>query len=56
MGRITVPEGTRQPEVGEALECITPHCYSTLNLCDVYHCVRGDTLVDIWSIDARAQW
>ena len=56
MGRITVPEGTRQPGVGDALECITPHCYGTLNLYDVYHCVRGDTLVDIWPIDARAQW
>ena len=56
LGRVTVPEGTRPPQVGEALECITPHCYGTLNLYDVYHCVRGDTLVDIWPIDARAQW
>ena len=56
MGRITVPEGARLPQVGAALECITPHCYGTLNLYDVYHCVRGDTLVDIWPIDARAQW
>ena len=51
-----MPQGARPPQVGEALECITPHCYGTLNLYDVYHCVRGDTLVDIWPIDARAQW
>ena len=56
LGRVTVPEGARPPQVGEALECVTPHCYGTLNLYDVYHCVRGDTLVDIWPIDARAQW
>jgi D-serine deaminase-like pyridoxal phosphate-dependent protein len=56
LGRVTVPDGARPPEVGEALECITPHCYGTLNLYNVYHCVRGDTLVDIWPIDARAQW
>ena len=56
MGRITVPDGARLPQVGEALECITPHCYQTLNFYDVYHCVRGDTLVDIWPIDARSQW
>ncbi len=55
MGRVTVPAGARVPQVGEALECLTPHCYGTLNLYDAYHCVRGDTLVDIWPIDARAQ-
>ena len=56
MGRVTVPEGARVPQVGEALECITPHCYQTLTFYDVYHCVRGDTLVDIWPVDARSQW
>ena len=56
MGRITVPEGAPLPQVGDALECIAPHCYQTLLLYDVYHCVRGDTLVDIWPIQARSQW
>ena len=56
MGRVTVPEGASQPQVGDALECIVPHCYQTLLLYDVYHCVRGDTLVDIWPIQARSQW
>jgi len=56
MGRVTVPDGERVPQVGDALECVTPHCYGTLNLYDVYHCVRGDTLVDIWPIEARSQW
>ena len=56
MGRVTVPEGERLPQVGDALECITPHCYQTLTHYDVYHCARGDTLVDIWPVDARSQW
>ena len=56
MGRLTVPEGESLPQVGDALECIAPHCYQTLLLYDVYHCVRGDTLVDIWPIEARSQW
>ena len=56
MGRVTVPEGERLPQVGDALECIAPHCYQTLLLYDVYHCVRGDALVDIWPIQARSQW
>jgi D-serine deaminase-like pyridoxal phosphate-dependent protein len=32
-----------------------PHCDPSVNLHDVYHCVRGDTLVDIWPIDARGR-
>ena len=40
-------------ELGARIECVTPHCDPTINLFDVYHCVRGDTLVDIWPIDAR---
>jgi D-serine deaminase-like pyridoxal phosphate-dependent protein len=56
LGRINFarPEDTMQP--GDAVECITPKCYATLNLYEVYHCVRGDTLVDIWPIDARTTW
>lgn len=56
LGRVTVPDGMARPSIGQALECITPHCYGTLNLHSAYHCVRGNTLVDIWPIDARQQW
>ncbi len=55
LGRIATPSGSMRLGVGEALECVTPHCYATLNLYNAYHCVRGDTLVDIWPIDARTQ-
>ena len=52
-GRIELPDAARQLPVGTAVECITPHCDPTVNLYDVYHVVHGDTLVDIWPIDAR---
>jgi D-serine deaminase-like pyridoxal phosphate-dependent protein len=52
-GRVELPDAPRHLPVGTALECITPHCDPTVNLYDVYHVVHGDTLVDIWPIDAR---
>lgn len=39
--------------VGDKLELIVPHCDPTVNLHNWYHCVRGDTLIDIWPIAAR---
>ena len=56
MGRIDFAQAGERLEPGAAVECITPHCYATLNLYPVYHCVRGDTLVDIWPIEARETW
>ena len=44
--------GFRLP-IGSVLELIPPHCDPTVNLYDVYHVVRNDTLVDIWPVDAR---
>lgn len=40
-------------KLGDTVEFLTPHCDPTINLYDRYHCVRGDTLVDIWPVDAR---
>jgi D-serine deaminase-like pyridoxal phosphate-dependent protein len=40
-------------EVGDLVEFLVPHCDPTINLYDRYHCVRGDTLVEIWPVDAR---
>lgn len=56
LGRINFARPDDHMTVGDAVECITPHCYATLNLYSVYHCVRGDTLVDIWPIAARDNW
>jgi 3-hydroxy-D-aspartate aldolase len=52
-GRVELADAPKHLPVGVALECMTPHCDPTVNLYDVYHVVHGDTLVDIWPIDAR---
>ena len=52
-GRVELEDAPRHLPVGSALECVVPHCDPTVNLYDVYHVVQGDTLVDIWPIDAR---
>ena len=42
-------------EIGATITCAVPHCDPTVNLYDHYHVVRGDTLIDIWPIDARGR-
>jgi 3-hydroxy-D-aspartate aldolase len=54
-GGVLFGDKEQRLEVGSVLRCTTPHCDPTVNLYDVYHCVRGDTLVDIWPIDARGR-
>ena len=39
----------------ERSACVVPHCDPTVNLYDVYHAVRGDTLEAIWPVDARGK-
>ncbi|MEQ8660026.1 MAG: alanine racemase, partial [Gammaproteobacteria bacterium] len=56
MGRLDFAVPGESLALGSAIECVAPHAYATLNLYPVYHCVRGDTLVDIWPIDARMTW
>jgi 3-hydroxy-D-aspartate aldolase len=46
------PAGTTL-KIGDAVEFVTPHCDPTINLYDRYHCVRGDTLVEVWPVNAR---
>ena len=41
--------------VGDTVEFLTPHCDPTINLYDRYHGVRGDTLAEIWPVDARGR-
>ncbi len=52
-GRLFVPEGAARPALGTVVECVTPHCDPTVNLHDVYHVVEGDTLAELWPVDAR---
>ncbi|MGI9325986.1 MAG: DSD1 family PLP-dependent enzyme [Pseudomonadales bacterium] len=41
--------------LGDWIRAVTPHCDPTINLYDELHVIRGDRLVDIWSIDARGR-
>jgi D-serine deaminase-like pyridoxal phosphate-dependent protein len=54
-GGVTYDAASGHLELGDAVEFLTPHCDPTINLYDFYHCVRGDTLVDIWPVDARGR-
>lgn len=42
-------------KIGDVVEFLTPHCDPTINLYDRYHCMRGDTLAEIWPVDARGR-
>jgi len=53
-GGIALPDGATLP-LGAIVTAMTPHCDPTVNLYDAYHVVRGDTLVDIWPIEARGR-
>lgn len=41
--------------LGSVVNCITPHCDPTVNLYDVYHCVRDDELEAIWDVTTRGR-
>jgi 3-hydroxy-D-aspartate aldolase len=53
MGRIDLSD-LEQLEIGTPIEIIPPHCYQTVIMYSHYHIVRGDTLADIWPLDARS--
>ena len=52
-GKLRWEESSKRLALGRKIELITPHCDPTVNLHNVYHCVRGRRLVDIWPVDAR---
>jgi 3-hydroxy-D-aspartate aldolase len=56
MGRVDFARPSDHLEVGDVVNVVPPHCYQTVILHSVYHCVRGDELVDIWPIDALRSW
>jgi D-serine deaminase-like pyridoxal phosphate-dependent protein len=55
-GRITFAKADDHLALGAGVECIAPHCDPTISLYDAYHVVQGDTLVDVWPVDARGHW
>ncbi|TAJ73898.1 MAG: DSD1 family PLP-dependent enzyme [Phenylobacterium sp.] len=48
-------QGDAQLGLGDTVRLVTPHCDPTVNLYDAYHVMRGETLVDIWPIEARGR-
>jgi D-serine deaminase-like pyridoxal phosphate-dependent protein len=54
-GKLFVPAGQDRPRLGARIECVAPHCDPTVNLHDFFHVVSGDTLVEIWPVDARGR-
>ena len=56
MGRVDFAGELDGFGVGATVDVMPPHCYQTVVLYSVYHCVRGDVLVDIWPIDALRGW
>ena len=54
-GRLVLPDGSPPMEPGTMVECIVPHCDPTINLYDRIHCMRGETLEAIWTVDARGR-
>ncbi len=56
LGRIDLAAPNEPLAVGAVVEIVPPHCYQTVAMHQVYHCVRGDELVAIWPIDALASW
>ncbi|MEC7489235.1 MAG: DSD1 family PLP-dependent enzyme [Pseudomonadota bacterium] len=41
--------------IGDKLRLIPSHCDTTVNLYDEYMVVKGDTVIDVWPIDARGR-
>ena len=54
-GRVVFEGANEKLDLGGTVDCVVPHCDPTINLHDVYHCVRGDMLVDIWPVDSRGR-
>jgi D-serine deaminase-like pyridoxal phosphate-dependent protein len=52
-GKLTWSGKSKRVPLAKKVEFVTPHCDPTVNLHNVYHCVRGNRLVDIWPVDAR---
>lgn len=54
-GRLSFARPDDRLPLGALVECFAPHCDPTVNLHDLYHCVRGDTLVALWPVEARGR-
>jgi 3-hydroxy-D-aspartate aldolase len=56
LGRIELAGANGGLALGDVVDVLPAHCYGTLSMYSQYHVVRGDVLIDIWRISARANW
>ncbi len=54
-GRLDLTQSDCDLRVGNRVEFVPPHCDPTVNLYDVIHALRGDTIEAIWPIAARGK-
>jgi len=54
-GRLAVATASNRLRLGDKIRLVPGHCDPTVNLHDLYHVVSGDTLIDIWPVDARGK-
>ncbi|MDN5844170.1 MAG: DSD1 family PLP-dependent enzyme [Alcaligenaceae bacterium] len=52
-GRAVLPDSGSLP-LGARLELVPPHCDPTVNLYEMFHCVRGDVIEALWKIAGGA--
>lgn len=52
-GSLTLPDTAARPKIGDVVDLEVSHCDPTINLHDFYYVLDGDTVIDIWPIDAR---
>ena len=53
-GELALPAGCNEGlKPGDLVALVVPHCDPTINCFDWYHCIRGDTLAEVWPIEAR---
>ena len=50
-----IVSGDQKVAIGDIVTLAVPHCDPTVKLYDFYPVVRGDTLVDIWNVQARGR-
>jgi D-serine deaminase-like pyridoxal phosphate-dependent protein len=54
-GIVRIPDGSRQPELGEVLAIIPNHVCPVIDLRDTFVATRSGTMVGVWPVDARGR-
>ena len=54
-GRLDLTRSDCDLRVGDRVEFVPPHCDPTVNLYDVIHALRGNTVEGVWPIAARGK-